>query len=426
MTFGNRGFREELIHIGLPIGWIESATAYWDAIYPDYQTTTPTLSLGHVSFIEPNNGLDLSARRRQEIRWLELTGVLPEDTRCTILLPIHNEKDLLPALFTSLSASDIPEAARITTLFVTCGCTDNDVSESLINDYMKSFGRVAIKSTDDLFENDIPDPQLDDTCTVVEFGNRNIIHLNTKQSGKPGALKIVNALEQNRNPVIINIDADSFVEPASIALIYGKAYESFVSNPSDILAVFGNPIKVDRTDKINLYDELGHESVMPLIIDDIIPTFRSPTIKVKGYFHAWNPRVMQSVGGVPRIEPADWVLDLIAINNNLRTIECAESCIWITQSQTFKARREVLIRRYRNIRAIMDEYPELSTIAKNEFIFMETPGERRRIIRSWFSQAGLPVSSSEYMERVWDDIITEGDRLYESTDPIWERIPGSR
>jgi len=321
----------------------------------------------------------------------------------------------------------MPASARITTVFLTNGCTDLGASGRIVEEFMGNFGVAATKFSvgpDGLFPEGLPDPGLDETYQVVDYGNSRMIHLNTTLGDKPNALNIVDTLARGKDPVVINVDVDSFVEPDAVPRLYGRAYDEFVRNPGDTLVLYGRPMKVEHPDGYDL--EVGPDASEDAskIIRDIIPTFENSAIKVKGYFHAWSPEVMARVGGVPRVEPDDWVNDLVALREGMKTVEVEDARVWITPSRTLGARKDVMVRRFRGIRGIMAEYPDLSELAEQEFMFMRPPEARHEMIVSWLERDHIAPDALPYIEKLWDDIIEEGGRDVDS--PAWARIEGSR
>src|SRR5437588_1746579 len=80
-------------------------------------------------------------REQQEERWEKQTGVKPEDTHFTVIVPIHNEEKFLPSFLGSFLVADLPARVHAHVVFLTNACSDR--SGEIIDGFLKTVGEVA-------------------------------------------------------------------------------------------------------------------------------------------------------------------------------------------------------------------------------------------------------------------------------------------
>lgn len=126
----------------------------------------------------------------QAKRWQERTGVSAEDSRFTIIVPIHDEERSLPSFLGSLMLADFPYRAKIKILLITNAC--NDRSGQIIDSFLDRLGGekdVQIVNLDDSL--------LKQSAKVVYINDLSLFHLDTATKGKANALRIGNQMALN-------------------------------------------------------------------------------------------------------------------------------------------------------------------------------------------------------------------------------------
>ena len=66
------------------------------------------------------------------IRWEQITGVKPQNSAFTLIIPIHNEQRFLPSFLEAMKSVNIPPSARV--VFVTNACSDKSVG--IVNSFL--------------------------------------------------------------------------------------------------------------------------------------------------------------------------------------------------------------------------------------------------------------------------------------------------
>jgi len=78
--------------------------------------------------------------RERTARWREGKDIEPQDSKFTLIVPIHNEQAMLRDSLSALMASDIPRDVHMHVVFVTNACTDGSVG--IVKSFMENLGEV--------------------------------------------------------------------------------------------------------------------------------------------------------------------------------------------------------------------------------------------------------------------------------------------
>ena len=150
-----------------------------------------------------------------ERSWRELTGVAPSDTRFSISFPVHNEERSLPSVLGAFFASEMPTTAEIQVIFLVNASSDS--SAALIKKRLACIGPATETSLSQSFI----DAKRLDAVHQFSVGKMRFLVVETPVPGKANALNICNEIARELDhEIAINIDANNWVEPDSIGLMY--------------------------------------------------------------------------------------------------------------------------------------------------------------------------------------------------------------
>lgn len=278
-------------------------------------TTPLRAELGELSPDDPNHTL------LQERRWKESTGVLPEDSHFTLILPIHDEEVMLRDSLASLMGSDIPGKVPMQVVMVTNACSDNSVSQ--VKQFMEALGEVQERKLKVNQSVRLVDPGLDQQARTVQLRETTFIHLNTSTPGKANALTIGNTLAMERgDSIAINVDTNNFLERDALRNMYGRAYKSIVSKPDGTALLSGIHKHVSKKTRF-------------IIVKDFIKTGlknRPPEKKklgrTQGCFMAWDTNFVDAIGGIPPVAIEDYALGMKALVNQRKTKRVRDANVW--------------------------------------------------------------------------------------------------
>lgn len=159
--------------------------------------------------------------------WNDITNVKIIDSKFSVMIPIHNEERSLASMIESLQMSFIPEGVDMHIDFIFNGCTDR--SELIVADFLYSLGNVLTKNISEEEFIYCEDKRLQKRYIEVRRGNIFWRVYETKTIGKANAIKIGSALTLCRGDrILISIDANNYVEPDTIALMFKSAYSHFI------------------------------------------------------------------------------------------------------------------------------------------------------------------------------------------------------
>lgn len=150
--------------------------------------------------------------RFKQRRWEEISGQKPEVSRVTILMPVRNEARALPFIKGALSTMILPGGLgpKSRLLIVTNHCSDES----------PEMAREIIYEQGDAKEEQL----LGLNALTSERGGLKFTHIDYHQKGKASALTLGARIAiADNSGVLINIDANTFPAPESIAHIYGHA-----------------------------------------------------------------------------------------------------------------------------------------------------------------------------------------------------------
>ena len=326
-----------------PAGWLRASL-------PKIQSATrsvielDTKSEGSESLIEARS----EYHRR---RWLELTGTEPSETHFSIIIPVHNELRSLPSFLGALLVSELPSIADIQIIFVINASSDQ--SAALIKK------RLAFINTP--VETELPisifDAKRLDQAFEVCQGNIRFLVVETPTAGKANALNLANEIARQRaHAIAINIDANNWVEPDSIALMFRMAKQGFVDSP-DLSAVIINASEYCQPRNTQM---------------QVSVKVKTQKAEVSGCMFAWSTQWIHENNGFIQQAIEDYGMGLLALSQRKQILE-SEASIWVyTAGTPFDENRELvrflygamqLARRFENDpvakQILLDDFPHL-------------------------------------------------------------------
>ncbi len=290
-------------------------------------------------------------------RWKEITGLDPEASRFTIIVPIHNEERYLPAALSSLAVSDIPSSAHVNFVFVTNNSTDK--SSEIVGQFMESFGPVMISTFGAEELERLKDSGLNPLRSTTQFGNMTLTHIDTTTIGKANALNLGNTLAlQNGDRIGICVDANNFLEPDAIAHLYGSAYRQ-IEQEADGTALITGVHKSEMLPRKML-------KVVKRIQDKAPDKTISPDIRVSGCLMAWDTNLLGDIGGLPPGALVDYGFG-VSVREKGRTVKKdEEAIIWGYEPNNLPERMKQYIRVARGKFQIMARNPQAEAIVRTD------------------------------------------------------------
>ena len=316
-----------------------------------------------VEFAEVGNFTEWLVQE-QERTWEEETGVKPEDTHLTVIMPIYNEETYLQMGLSSVMLSNIPPTADIHFAFVTNNCSDN--SEHIVQSFLQSSTDVDEDFPKDQISTAIQ--QVDAAATVQgsgTIGNIHFTHINTTSRGKGNALTVGNELAlANNHPLAFCIDANNFVAPDAFAHLYRDAHRSMVAEPDGTTVVngfFDSEVRKEGKDKFSTLMETRKREAAP-----------NAKHQVMGALMGWDTEWLKSVGGVPNIALEDYAVGALALHGGKKIIKTLDATTYGYSPNNVWDFVSFTARTIRGRMQIIAKYPELTEIVKADYPYLFT------------------------------------------------------
>lgn len=348
--------------------------------------------------------------------WEEATGVAPEVSALTLIIPIHNEERSLPSFLSTLMLANIPASVHLQIVFVTNAC--NDLSVEILKTFFATLGIVELQDMADC----LPDQQMDQHCSVVQRDCLTYIHVNTARAGKAHALGLGNRLARQRGHLIaMSIDANNFIEPDALCLLFAQAHQAFRDKPTmqDIVLFSGVGKEAQQRSR--------QASVFGKTDDSQPHLVQVGGGVVNGWMMAWNTIWMESIGGPPEVALEDYALGVLARASGFRIEQAANVNVWGYVINDFKGLIDTRARYVRGKRQIYEyvKYdPAILSIIEDEAFYMKKFILRLKYVLS--KAIGDPTRSAKYAATfvLWEWAIWKGMRAYKQnpTNQSWEKI----
>lgn len=236
--------------------------------------------------------------------WISLTGEQPEKTRLTIIVPVHNEARILPSFLGALLLSELPSGSDIQVIFVVNATSDQSLA--LIVDRLSAID-ISAQVT---LPRSLYDSKLSPIGIQFRKSGLRFLVVETPVQGKANALNIGNEIAcRSKHQIAISIDANNWVEPDSIALLYACARENIETGSNAVI------FNVNEH-----YATRNQESLVPVQI-------KTQKAEVTGWMFAWSTHWVQDNHGFPQQAIEDYGVGLMALSQD-RAIAQSKAHIW--------------------------------------------------------------------------------------------------
>ena len=363
-----------------------------------------------------DHGIDrlTALQREQEERWEKQTGINPENTHFTVIVPIHNEEKFLPSFLGSLLIADIPSSVNAYVIFLTNACSDR--SGEIIDGFLRTVGG----SEETCMLKHSPDSAVQKAVITTRTGNITFAHVETPTPGKANALNIGNTIAiELRHRIAMSLDANNFVEPDVFRHMFAKAYHAF-ENPANKTVVFsGMDQHVTKQTKLRVLFDRGR---------DVHNSIRNDEQFVNGWCMSWDTLWLQEIGGMPQVAVEDYALSVYARKDGKKTERVTEAKIWGYNPNNITDLIEQRARKIRGAYQILGTHPTLKHSIGIDIYVLQEPVSKLRTLKE-LVQAN-PLNLPYYLAdlAVWEYAKQQGRRDY-SRDPInqsWKPINSTK
>ncbi len=258
----------------------------------------------------------------QRQSWITRTGTEPVDTHFSIIVPVHNEERSLPSFLGAFFLSEMPSMADIQVIFVVNASNDNSLD--LIKKrlaHIHQLDHVVLPSS-------ICDPKRFSEAYQALYNNIRFLIVVTPTPGKANALNIGNEITQQRGHMLaINIDANNWVEPDSIGMLYGRAKNLILDTPaSNVVLINSSEYYPARNSQIQV-------SVKQ----------KTQKAEVTGCMFAWSVEWISQNNGFPQYAIEDYGTGLQALSQG-KKIADSDAGIWVYSASNSMDENKELIR----------------------------------------------------------------------------------
>lgn len=353
-------------------------------------------------------------------RWIDITGLEPQDSRFTVIVPIHNEERFLPAALGAIARSDIPSSAHVNFVFVTNNCTDS--SPQIVDQFMSTFGEVGKNTFPPRDIDELKGTGLDTEYSSTNYGNMTFRHINSSTASKANALNLGNYLAvQKGDKIAVSVDANNFVEPDAVALLFGTAYENIIRNPdgtavlcADDMHEMVNPKTRKLKEHIRKYSKVKEAD---------------SEATVSGWMMAWDTEFVKKSGGVPHTATEDYALGVLARVNGRKIRRDNNARIWGYESASLRDHYSQMARFARGKFQLIAQGGQVGEIVRTDDpYFMGEISDRLRIIGNRIKQRPIHAPYLGVKFVVWEATLAKARRDFEK-DPrysSWEPIASTK
>lgn len=220
----------------------------------------------------------------------------------------------------------------------------------------------------------LPQSVFDKNCERAAFevchANIRFLVVETPTAGKANALNLGNEIARQRfHAIAINIDANNWVEPDSIALMFRKAKQSFVDS-ADSTAVIINASEYCQPRNTQM---------------QVSVKIKTQKAEVSGCMFAWSTQWIHENNGFIQQAIEDYGMGLLALSQRKQILE-SEASIWVyTAGTPSDENRELvrflygamqLTRRFENdpiaMQILLDDFPHLRPLRGRMEVFLSS------------------------------------------------------
>ena len=363
-----------------------------------------------------NRYLNALILERHERSWEEGTGVKPGDSYFTLIVPIHNEENSLLSFLGTLMLSDVPSTVHMQVIFVTNACTD--LSVEILQAFLSNLGSIETRDV----VGDFTDQSIDQCCTVVEKDHSTYISINSSIAGKANALRIGNTIAHRSGHLItMSIDANNFVEPDAIRIMFSYAHRAFQDKP--------------KPNDTVLFSGVGRADSKRETLLATISANRRPLAEpggggvggVNGWMMAWNTKWMNDLGGPPQVALEDYAMGVLAKINSYKVEDAEGAIIWGHPPRDLKGLLDTRARHVRGKRQLYDYVKhDLSIISfiESEAYYMRKINYRLKYLLHKIMNDPLNIIRYTAIFLLWEGAIWKGMRDYrrDPKNQSWKKI----
>lgn len=306
--------------------------------------------------------------------WEKRTGLKPEESAFTFILPIHNEEAMLGSCLRSIAGAHFhtPAAVRANFVFVTNGCTDNTVR--ILREFMAGLGELKPYSSNEWQAS----RKVSSNGVVVTAGNTNYFHIHSERRGKGNALNIGNEFAlASKHGIVITADANNWIEPDSLAVMFGEFHRRQRESGGKMVVMDGAVRNRVDPESRTLYSAFVRRRIAAAKSDTMAP----PNVPgLAGCFMAWQPEWYARVGGTPPSPATDYALTLLARADG-NTFAHGKAVIWNYAPSTLRDNLRMKVRSARarlRLREIFHDRPEVLEMINTDREWARPFGERLR------------------------------------------------
>ncbi len=353
-------------------------------------------------------------KRQQEERWEKQTGIKPEDSHFTLIVPIHNEEKFLPSFLGSLLIADLPSSVDAHFIFLTNACSDK--SKEIIDGFLKTIGEGEVAFE----QKNSSDSSVQETTLITHIGNITFSHIDTPTPGKANALNIGNniALER-KHRIAISIDANNFIEPDAFCHMFAKACHAFEDPTNNTVVISGVDKHVTKQTRLRVLFDRGR---------NVHNSIRDDEIFVNGWCMGWDTLWLGAIGGMPQVAVEDYALGVYARKEGKKAERVKEAIIWGYNPNTLADLIEQRARKIRGVYQILRMHPTLQHTIESDIYVLQEPLSKFRTFKERIQVN--PIKFAYYLAdlAIWEFAKRKG-RLDYSKDPTnqsWKPIVSTK
>ena len=298
--------------------------------------------------------------------WEDTTGVKVSDSKFSVMIPVHNEERSLASSASSLFLSLVPTEVEMQTDFILNGCTDG--SEKIINCLLCAMSEVTTQNVSKEEFARYQDAGLQKTYLEAKQGKAVFRIFKTETKGKANALRLGSNIALARKHIIlISVDANNYVEPDTLMLMFREAHSRFVSQEDGTVVLSAIPKKVHKK-TLGAIEKLLREHG---VYDD------ASYVPVFGWCMALNTQ--WTAENIQPVAVEDYALGAMARSQNKGVVIVEDARIWGYRTN-LKDSVNQFRRSIRGRLQLLNFHPELRPVLESDNYFMRPLPKRVAII----------------------------------------------
>jgi glycosyltransferase involved in cell wall biosynthesis len=303
----------------------------------------------------------------QRARWTARTGIAPEDSHFTVILPVYNEEKEIVSSFGSVMMSDIPADVDAQFVWVVNNATDRSYEKLLYE-----FQRIGVITAEPVYSD--LDVNLGSIAPSVRKGNVKFLLLRTGTAGKANAINVGNefALRAGHR-VAINVDSDCYLEPDAIQTIFHEASITLIGNDTALIDGYLQRELKGNAKKAGVISAHG--------------SLNDRYVSLNGPLFAWSPPWLRQIGGIKESLVEDYGLGLEAYLQH-QSVHHGNSRIWANYPDGKKDEFQRQVRQFTGLlqlKRIFDN-PEARDVLYHDFRSLRKAAERMQMYQRILKQ----------------------------------------